>query len=486
MTAPTLFRDPWCISEEHLQLVIAIASRDEFFAEVREQALAARDGRPLQNTRAVTVRDGVAVIPVAGPLFRHANLMTDISGATSYSTLRKDLQVALDDPSVRAIMLDIDSPGGELNGVSELASAVYDARGKKPIKAYVGGMGASAAYWIASAADEVIAADTAMLGSIGVVYAQMREDPETKARTVEIVSSQSPHKRMDITDDADRARLQARIDALADVFIDAVARNRGVDRTTVIEKFGRGDLLVGENAVAAGLADRVGNFEAVLEELAAGGTQMNMKRTIAALALPESAAVTDDEIGAAVEALKERAEASEKQVKALVAAAGGTDVDDAIGKINASKAARAELEVLRAEQAAAAAAQVRAEFRATLAGAQHLTLGQLVSVIPTMLDEGEEEKARKAFDEAEAQTASALIDALLAVDATGAPKVAISPSALKRTRSFVASLGPAFPRPKAEPAPDPELAAISDEEKRIAEMAERNRKLLFGNKPTTK
>ena len=118
------------------------------------EALEARLGRPLDNTRAVSIRDGVAVIPITGPIMRYANLFTRISGATSTQELATDLQTALDSPQVRAIVLNIDSPGGEASGINELADMIHASRGKKPIKAYVGGTGASAAYWIASAADE--------------------------------------------------------------------------------------------------------------------------------------------------------------------------------------------------------------------------------------------------------------------------------------------------------------------------------------------
>ncbi|MEE4465088.1 S49 family peptidase, partial [Azotobacter chroococcum] len=155
---------PWLMLPDALDTLMAIADR-----QGDPEALEARLGKPLDNTRAVSLRDGVAVIPVTGPIMRYANLFTRISGATSTQELATDLQAALDDPKVRAIVLNVDSPGGEATGINELADMIHAARGRKPIKAYVGGTGASAAYWIASAADEVVVDDTALLGSIGVV-----------------------------------------------------------------------------------------------------------------------------------------------------------------------------------------------------------------------------------------------------------------------------------------------------------------------------
>lgn len=153
---------PWLMTSEALDTVMAVADRQ---GDV--EALETRLGRSLDNTRSVTVRDGVAVIPVTGPIFRYANLFSEISGATSTQVLATDIQTALDDPQIRAIVINADSPGGEATGINELSEMIFQARGTKPIKAYVGGQASSAMYWIVSAADEVVVDDTAQLGSVG-------------------------------------------------------------------------------------------------------------------------------------------------------------------------------------------------------------------------------------------------------------------------------------------------------------------------------
>jgi len=255
-----------------MQLMLAIWSRGEFFADVRERALAARDGQPLQNTHQVAIRDGVAVIPVRGPLFRHANLLCEVSGATSYETLRKDFQVALDDPQVKAILFDADSPGGDINGVNELSDAVYAARGKKPIVTYVSHLCASAMYWFGSAADRVVCAETALLGSIGVLRVMVDDsgaDEKAGRKTYTIVSAQSPDKSDHPLDDKVLDRAKATATDECGIFIATVARNRGVTPERVASDFGKGDVLIGRRAVEVGLADEVGNFETTLAELAA-------------------------------------------------------------------------------------------------------------------------------------------------------------------------------------------------------------------------
>ena len=266
--------EPWAITRETMETIIDIAHRDN----ESPQAVAAKLGRELENTYDAEIRDGVAILSVTGPLFRYANLFTAISGATSYDILARDFNAALENPQVRSILLNIDSPGGEASGVSEFADMIAQARDRKPVVAYVGGMGASAAYWLAAATSEIVVNDTAMLGSIGVVLGiedSRERDAKNGVRRMEIVSAVSPYKRTDPASDEGRSRLQARVDALADVFVGKVAAYRGVTRDTVAQEFGQGDVFVGQAAVDAGLADRVGSFEAVLAEMQMGKFRQN-------------------------------------------------------------------------------------------------------------------------------------------------------------------------------------------------------------------
>lgn len=267
-------QQPWLTDRETLETVLAIAGR---WSEGPE-AVAQKLGRPLMNTRGdVMVRDGVAVISVTGPIFRRANLFTEVSGATSIETLATDFRAAMDDPQITGIVLDIDSPGGSASGISEFSQQVFDARGEKPVTAYVGNLGASAALWIASAAETLVINETASLGSLGVV-AGFRLDADPSR--IEIISSQSPRKRPDPTTPEGRADIQTLVDDLAQVFVETVARNRGVDVETVLSDFGQGGMLVGKKAVEAGMADRLGSLENVIAGLSGStsrGSNMTMK-----------------------------------------------------------------------------------------------------------------------------------------------------------------------------------------------------------------
>lgn len=264
---------PWLMLPDALDGLMAIADR-----QGDPEALEARLGRQLENTRAVTVRNGVAIIPVVGPIMRYANLFTRISGATSTQELATDFQTALDDPKVKAIVFNVDSPGGEANGINELSDMIHAARGKKPIKAYGGGSVASGAYWVASAADELVVDDTALMGSIGVVVEVLTRDAREGEKRWTITSRNAPNKRPDISTEEGRAEISKSIDALGDVFVAKVARNLGVDAEKVPAMGDHGGLLVGAAAVKAGLAHRLGSLETLIAELA--GTASNTTRKL--------------------------------------------------------------------------------------------------------------------------------------------------------------------------------------------------------------
>jgi len=270
--------EPWAITAEGLELVLSVAAREN---EVSVEALEAYRAEHVPTAERLTKRGSVAILEARGPLVSRANLFTAISGATSYDIMRRDLQAALDDPSIRALVIRYDTPGGSVTGVDELAKAIRDGKANKPIVAYVEGTAASAGYWLASQSSEVVIAETAILGSIGV-RAALRDTSkkDAEAGLMEFISSNAPGKRTDLSTDEGKARIQRTVDALEGVFIATVASGRGVKPDDVIAKFGGGDVLIGSAAVAVGMADRLGSFEAVVAELAGRSPKpTNIKRT---------------------------------------------------------------------------------------------------------------------------------------------------------------------------------------------------------------
>lgn len=319
---------PWAIMPEMMDTIEAIANR-----ETDPEAVAKQLGRPLQNTRSVEMRGDVAIIPVSGPIFPKANLITEISGATSIQMLALDFNAALQNPNVKSIVLDMSSPGGQVSGINEFAGMVRDST--KPVTAYVGDLAASAGYWIASQADEIVMEPTALAGNVGVVLGFKKPSAEDPNR--ELVSSRAPDKRPDLNTEEGVAVLQARIDAIEDVFLNTVANGRGmtVDALAAI----RGQVLVGQAAVDAGLADKLGSLESVIAGLSGvsinGGAMPDTKKPTAG-ADPETPAIT-------VSALK----ADYPDVYQAVFDAGASSVDLTVVKKDSADAERERIKAVQ-------------------------------------------------------------------------------------------------------------------------------------------
>lgn len=268
-----VLREPWAMTADALQTVYAIARRahkadwDLVAARKEAEAVQAKLGKPIDNTHKASERDGVGVIPVRGPIARYASIFSEVSGATSVQKLATDLRACVENPRIKAVLLDIDSPGGQANGIAELAGHIREASKVKPVCAYVSGMGCSAAYWLASAAKHVVVSPTAVCGSVGVIMSVDTDEDDDEMR---FVSSQSPKKDASPNTQEGREEIQALVDSLAEVFIGDVARNRGMKPEEVISRFGEGGVKVGEACVKAGMADAVGSFEACLTSLSRG------------------------------------------------------------------------------------------------------------------------------------------------------------------------------------------------------------------------
>ncbi|OCP07977.1 MULTISPECIES: S49 family peptidase [unclassified Ensifer] len=257
--------EPWLLTPEAFRAMSEAAAEQD----TTIRAIAKEWGEPEEGTWDVEVHNGVAVVKVDGVLMRNWSIWSFLFGGSAYELLIKDIATAIKDDNIKAIVLDIDSPGGEVTGCAELANAIFEMRSQKPIIAYATGTAASAAYWIASSCSKVIISSTSALGSIGCVmevsdYSSAREKAGIK--DIQIVSSQSPLKRPDLSTDEGLSTVQAHVDAIAAVFIADVAKFRGVSIKRVSEDFGKGDCFIGQAAVDAGLADEIGSLEAVIAE----------------------------------------------------------------------------------------------------------------------------------------------------------------------------------------------------------------------------
>ena len=253
-------------------------------ASIKPEALEAIRAQRMDRTWTVKRRGDVAVMSIHGAIARRDSFLLWLRGGTALEDAAPDLKTALEDPNIKAIVLDIDSPGGEVSGISEFAEMVRAS--KKPVVAYVGNQAASAALWIASAADKIVVNQTAELGSLGVVFGYRKE----KSQMVEIVSTVSPKKRLDPTSEAGLAEIQQRADDQAVVFVEQVARYRKKTIEQVKSDFGQGGMMIASKAIKAGMADKLGSLEGVIASLQTkdnnllyGGTAMGLTTDLRAL-----------------------------------------------------------------------------------------------------------------------------------------------------------------------------------------------------------
>lgn len=264
----------WAMQREKLEaiaefLAVKAAGGDRTDAEIQ----AAMDGR---RPAKVHQAGSVAVVPVVGSIIQRADALENASGGVSADALRATVAQLAADETVAAIVLDIESGGGSTAGIAALADAIWAARGVKPVVAQVNSLAASAAYWIASQADEIVVTPGGEAGSIGVLavhqdISQKLANEGVKPTVIQAGANKTETANLAPLTEEARAAIQARIDAAYADFVGAVARGRGVDVATVEANFGQGRVFADRELIARGMADRIGTLEDTLARLGAAG-----------------------------------------------------------------------------------------------------------------------------------------------------------------------------------------------------------------------
>lgn len=218
------------------------------------------------------VVQGVAVIPICGTLVNKLGTIRPYSGMTGYDGIRIRVLRAAADPGVRAIMLDIDSPGGAVAGNFDLVDTIYSLRGVKPIWAVLTEQAYSAAYSIASAASRIVVPRTGGVGSIGTIllHTDMSRALDQDGISVTLIrfgARKAEANEVEPLSQSARAALQAEVDAAGELFVETVARNRGLSAATV--RGTEAACLRADEGVALGLADAVMAPDAAFRALVA-------------------------------------------------------------------------------------------------------------------------------------------------------------------------------------------------------------------------
>lgn len=274
-----VFNKPWYVIPETLDEIAGIVrfhlaggrlTHDELQARL---ATAAATNGPRRGQRTV---GAIAVLPVYGVIMPRANLMTEFSGGATVSGIRESFREAMADDSVGSILLDFDSPGGYTDGVEELATEIREARGQgKPIVSIADYTMASAAYYLGSQADEVVASPSAMVGWIGTVLVHQEYSKADEAEGITTTIFRNPEGKYggneyEPLSEKARADFQQQIDDHSTQFVAAVSKGRGVSTAKVNADFGQGGGMSAARAKAAGLVDRVETLDATIRRLAAG------------------------------------------------------------------------------------------------------------------------------------------------------------------------------------------------------------------------
>lgn len=233
-------------------------------AELAEIKAAAAGARP-----AYTARDGVALIPIKGLMVKYPLWYDETSTVAATVAVSQ----AAADKSVKAIMLVIDSPGGEVQGVAELADAIYSARSVKPVVAQVDGMAASAAYWAASQAGKVFAHQLDTVGSIGV-YSLVMDDSawaEKQGIKIHLVTTGEFKGAGEVGQAVTEAQLADRqriVNTFFGAFKAGVSRGRGMD-SAAVDRVADGRVWIGAENQRLGLIDGISDFSTTFKSLSA-------------------------------------------------------------------------------------------------------------------------------------------------------------------------------------------------------------------------
>lgn len=295
-----LTAQPWAIMPhilQHLygaartsvqQMVSPDARRDPEAALAYEAAM--------QQRRATQQAGAIAVIPIAGVIHPKRSALEDVFGVsfgTSLDMLVGQMRAAVDDPGIKAIVLDVNSPGGSAFGLTEAASELAKMRGQKRTIAVSNHLNASAAYWLSAvAADEIVASPSSMTGSVGVVA--MHQDVSAAAEMAGIKTTfisagryKAEGSPFEPLSDEAKAHAQKMVDEMYGQFVGAVATGRGISAATVRDNYGEGRVLTARDAKAAGMVDRIGTLRDTLVRLggaAEGGVRAETEITVEAAA----------------------------------------------------------------------------------------------------------------------------------------------------------------------------------------------------------
>lgn len=271
--AQKLFNTPLAIHPQKAEVIVSSLTERLGITQIRSAMMEDDDeyfSRKARKDSGYDVLEGIAIIPVYGTLVQKLGTLRPYSGMTGYDGIRRVFLTAVNDPEVKGICLDIDSPGGEVAGCFDLVDLIYAERGKKPIHAILSENAFSAAYAIASAADKIYVPRTGGVGSVGVIvihcdWSQRIKDDGLKVSIITYGNRKAESNPYVALSDEAKAAIQHDVDEMGRLFVSTVSRNRGLSET-VIRNTQAACYLAAEG-VQMGLADAVASPDVAFQEL---------------------------------------------------------------------------------------------------------------------------------------------------------------------------------------------------------------------------
>ena len=270
---------PWALMPERLSAVTAVIARWSGDArasdEVMHSVAADRNARDARRQSSVSNSGGgIAVLPLYGIVTQRGNMVDDVSGPGTASTQQFSniLRAALQDETVSQILIDIDSPGGSVYGVAELADEIVSARAQKPVVAIANSLAASAAYWIGCSASQFYVTPGGEVGSIGVWqahqdYSKAMDEAGVKTTLISAGKFKVEGNPYAPLDEEAQGFMQSRVDDYYAAFTKAVAKGRGVPISQVRDGMGQGRVLGADAALASSMVDGIATFEDVVKKM---------------------------------------------------------------------------------------------------------------------------------------------------------------------------------------------------------------------------
>lgn len=257
---------------------------------VRQEAIVSDDAfmhiEDAVNRRATqfkNVKGKVVIVPLAGFISHKSTIWSAIGLETSSEMFGQWIESLVGNNDVGAVVIDVDSPGGTCAGLSAITDKIYSLRGKKPIIAVVNDLMGSAAYFIGSAADEIVADPDSLIGSIGTIglhidWSGALKEAGIKPTFIYAGEHKTEGNPLEPLSDEAKRDWQNMVNEYYDTFIGAVARNRNTTKSKVESDFGQGRVFKASKARSVGMIDRIATMEQVIKDLQPKGKSKSLAR----------------------------------------------------------------------------------------------------------------------------------------------------------------------------------------------------------------